>query len=195
MSATINAQVLHVVKTSSQWRSSSAVIPIGLLCVETTDDGRTLTKVGDGTHTYSQLEYVTVPIMTGATSVTAGSPGLVPQPEIGDQTKFLSGAGTWIEPANVLYNTTSGWNSQVTLLSKANTLYVYTDYKTTDGEDIPGFKVGNGNAYLIDLPFITDWIIPGLVTTEERNFWNNKVTADIDSNDSECLNLSKNMKE
>lgn len=34
-------------------------------------------------------------VMTGATSLTAGSSGLVPEPAIGDQDKFLRGDGTW----------------------------------------------------------------------------------------------------
>jgi hypothetical protein len=34
-------------------------------------------------------------IFVGATSVAPGSKGLVPQPQAGDDTKFLSGDGTW----------------------------------------------------------------------------------------------------
>lgn len=36
-----------------------------------------------------------VGVMQGATATTAGSAGLVPAPQIGDQTKFLKGNGTW----------------------------------------------------------------------------------------------------
>jgi hypothetical protein len=36
-----------------------------------------------------------VPVMTGATSSTAGSAGLVPAPSSGDQAKVLKGDGTW----------------------------------------------------------------------------------------------------
>jgi len=42
------------------------------------------------THTASQL-----PQLVGATSTVAGSSGLVPPPAIGDNSKFLSGDGTW----------------------------------------------------------------------------------------------------
>lgn len=45
---------------------------------------------------------------TGASSSTAGSAGLVPAPAAGDDTKFLSGDGTWSEPSNVLHLYTSG---------------------------------------------------------------------------------------
>ena len=54
-----------------------------------------------------------------------------------------------------LFNTKEGWNGQVGLVSEANTFYVYTNYKETeDGKMIPGMKIGNGDNYLIDLPFI-----------------------------------------
>lgn len=35
--------------------------------------------------------------MTGATATTAGAHGLVPAPAAGDEGKFLTGAGTWVE--------------------------------------------------------------------------------------------------
>ena len=71
-----------------------------------------------------------------------------------------------------------------------NCIYVYTDFKTEDGVNIPGFKIGTG-AYLVDIPFVTDWIEDGLVTNAEREFWNNKVTAILDQNNSELLYLTK----
>ena len=72
----------------------------------------------------------------------------------------------------VLFNTTSGWNSQTTLLSKANTIYVYTDYRTdSDDNNIAAIKIGDGLAYLIDLPILE------FVTNSERTSWNNKVSC------------------
>ena len=56
--------------------------------------------------------------------------------------------------------------------------------------NIPGFKIGTG-AYLVDIPFVTDWIEDGLVTNAEREFWNNKVTAILDQNNPELLYLTK----
>lgn len=38
---------------------------------------------------------VNIPVMTGAAAATAGALGLVPAPAAGDDTKFLSGDGTW----------------------------------------------------------------------------------------------------
>lgn len=65
-------------------------------------------------------------------------------------------------PFTVIYNTTNGWNSQPEFVPKSGTIIVYLDkysYKN-EGETVyvPGIKVSDGNAYLIDLPFITDRI-------------------------------------
>lgn len=55
----------------------------------------------------------------------------------------------------VLFGTTSEWNAQTGLVSEENKLYIYTDYKTDgDGNKLAGIKVGDGDAYLIDMPFI-----------------------------------------
>lgn len=51
--------------------------------------------------TYSASDWTilqnNVDTMSGATSSAAGARGLVPAPSAGDQSKFLSGAGTWQE--------------------------------------------------------------------------------------------------
>lgn len=82
----------------------------------------------------------------------------------------------------VYFNTTAGWAVQSGLIGQANTIYIYTDYQEDeDGNPIAGIKVGDGNAYLIDAPFldtiywehINDTDIH--VTPAEKEFWNNKV--------------------
>ena len=45
----------------------------------------------------------TYSVMKGATSSTAGTSGLVPQPAAGKQTSFLRGDGTWVVPTNTTY--------------------------------------------------------------------------------------------
>lgn len=82
----------------------------------------------------------------------------------------------------VLFNTTAGWSTQTTLVSDATTLYVYTDHqKDSGGNDIAGIKVGDGNAFVVDLPFIdavyAEHVQDGTIhiTDTERQFWNNKV--------------------
>ena len=55
----------------------------------------------------------------------------------------------------VYFNTVAGWAAQSSLVGQANTIYVYTDYQEDeDGNQIAGIKIGDGNAYLIDKPFL-----------------------------------------
>ena len=73
---------------------------------------------------------------------------------------------------------TETWNSQPELVAKKNVVYIYTDHHMDKhGRPVPGFKVGDGLSYLIDMPF----------TNEEREFWNNKVTTIISEVDNEEL--------
>lgn len=82
----------------------------------------------------------------------------------------------------VRFDTTANWNSQTTLVSEANTIYIYTDHGTSsEGYDIAGIKVGDGMAYVVDLPFIDEAVTEHIadsnihVTPAEKAFWNNKV--------------------
>lgn len=96
-------------------------------------------------------------------------------------------------------NTTEGWNRNPGYLPKKGEIVVYTDYIVRQddlGRDItyPGIKIGDGNAYLIDLPFVNDamryevlQILEGHVNNhiihvsqEDRDFWNNKLNYDLD---------------
>ena len=86
----------------------------------------------------------------------------------------------------VLYNTSEYWNSHPQLISKKGYLYVYSDYKQVDGQDVAGIKAGDGTSYLIDMPFIDKPLDAHIadtikhITNEERAFWNNKVRCFID---------------
>lgn len=82
----------------------------------------------------------------------------------------------------VYFNTTAGWAAQSGLVGQANTIYIYTDYQEDeDGNPIAGIKVGDGNAYLIDAPFLDTLYLEHIndtdihVTPAEKEFWNNKV--------------------
>lgn len=61
----------------------------------------------------------------------------------------------------VRYDSTAGWNAQQQLISVRGVIYIYSDHGsvTTESGDVlpvPGFKVGDGNSYLIDLPFASE---------------------------------------
>lgn len=91
-------------------------------------------------------------------------------------------------------NTTAGWNSNPQYLPKAGEICIYTDYATIKddlGNDIvcPGIKVGDGDSYLIDMPFVGDetrYLLLQQIRAHEQNmaihvsptdrtFWNNKL--------------------
>lgn len=82
----------------------------------------------------------------------------------------------------VLYATTATWNSQPLLVGKKGYIYIYSDYQVnSEGKKLAGMKVGDGNAYLIDNPFIDELYFEHIhdaivhIMPEEREFWNNKV--------------------
>lgn len=94
------------------------------------------------------------------------------------------------------HDTTENWNNASGFIPLAGEIIVYDDYKTIsyveDGEtktkNIPGIKIGSGNAYVQDLAFIDDDLRDRLinhinnqeihVTLGEKVFWNNKVNID-----------------
>lgn len=87
----------------------------------------------------------------------------------------------------VLYASTATWNSQPQLISRKGYIYIYSDYRQNEqGQNIAGFKVGDGSAYLIDMPFTEESLYEHIdntvihITQEEREFWNNKVRCFID---------------
>lgn len=87
---------------------------------------------------------------------------------------------------HVVYNTTAYWNSHRTLVSKKGYIYIYSDYmKDSNNNDIPGFKVGDGSSYLIDMPFVDELYLEHIrdnirhITQEERLFWNRKVRCQV----------------
>ena len=82
----------------------------------------------------------------------------------------------------VLSNTKLGWNSQPSLISEKDVIYVYTDYQQdSEGHNIPGIKIGDGQAYLIDIAFSDEAMMQHInnkdihVTPQQKQFWNNKI--------------------
>lgn len=107
---------------------------------------------------------------------------------------------------NVYSDTESNWNQQTTLVSEKGAVYIFTNHSYIEDQygniwPVPAIKIGDGNAYVVDLPFTSDYILKLLlnhtnnsgihVTLQEKQFWNNKVTAFVDNSDPEKLVLSK----
>ena len=97
--------------------------------------------------------------------------------------------------------TTEYWNSKPTLIGEKSHIYVYTDYTTitenNETKNVPNIKIGDGNAYLIDSPFVTTSIEELLqshidddikhITTSDREKWNGKVSCYIDDINNETI--------
>ena len=89
--------------------------------------------------------------------------------------------------AKVYYATTAVWNSQPDRLSEAGSLYVYSDYTQDEHQqNIPAVKVGDGLAYIVDLPFTSDILYDHVrnqvihVTQADKDKWNAKVRCYMD---------------
>ena len=106
----------------------------------------------------------------------------------------------------VYYDTTANWDAQRGLIGIKGAVYIYSDHEWLEddiGNRIPvaGIRVGDGSAYLNDLPFVTDAMTYTIVhhiadttvhvTPQEKAFWNNKVSSFLDRQEEETLILSK----
>lgn len=116
---------------------------------------------------------------------------------------IVSGNLTLQDLKIVSENTTSGWNATPDYIPKAGEICIYTDHAVIDDVVYYGIKIGDGLAYLIDLPFVgddvRDFVLQKLaehehnkvahVTSEDRAFWNNKLNYEINN---EELILNRN---
>ena len=99
-------------------------------------------------------------------------------------------------------DTTANWNAASGFVPLKGEIIIYTDYETENVEEngqtvvktIPNMKIGDGSAYVQDLPFVSQNLRDQLnahiqngdvhTTPIEKVFWNNKVNID----DSEEIN-------
>lgn len=100
----------------------------------------------------------------------------------------------------VKHDTTENWNNARGFIPLAGEVIVYDDYQVktwTEQEygetvvktkNIPGIKIGTGNAYVQDLGFVDEELRDKLLshinntelhtTLAEKLFWNNKINVD-----------------
>lgn len=116
---------------------------------------------------------------------------------------IVSGNLTLQDLKIVSENTTSGWNATPDYIPKTGEICIYTDYTVVDGVSYYGIKIGDGSAYLIDLPFVGEDVknlvmeklteheqdTVAHITSEERAFWNNKLNYEVSG---EELTLNRN---
>jgi len=93
-------------------------------------------------------------------------------------------------------DTTENWNNASGFVPLQGEVIIYTDYKTIEKEiggevkqvNVPAIKIGDGKAYVQDLPFAEEELRDKLmqhiedmdlhVTLGEKTFWNNKINVD-----------------
>ena len=100
-------------------------------------------------------------------------------------------------------DTTDGWTQRRKYVPFCGEIIVYSDRNVIDGMDYPGIKIGDGMAYVVDLPFVGQEIEMQImdllsghinnssihVTPDDKEFWNNKLNYMIDG---EKLILNRN---
>ena len=87
----------------------------------------------------------------------------------------LNGLGCETCPGRV-YHTMNEWARIPDFLSKKGVEYIYADYRTENGVNIPRIKYGDGVSSVSNLPFATMSI-----TDDDMEYWDSK--PDSDSND------------
>lgn len=79
----------------------------------------------------------------------------------------------------VAVKTSAEWAELTTLVSVKGEVYVYSDAgQDADGNPIPKVKIGDGFAYVVDLPFAAATDLR--ITDEDITNWNNKVSIRVD---------------
>ncbi len=114
----------------------------------------------------------------------------------------ISGSSNILNKPDHLGKVISGnkywWDTQIDLVGEKDTIYIYNDYQYYTKPDgtivyIPGIKIGDGNAYLIDTPFVDHAMMEHInnqdvhIKPEERAFWNDKVRAYYSDDDTLVL--------
>lgn len=99
--------------------------------------------------------------------------------------------------AKIYYDTSENWAQKTSLVSEKGSIYVWSDKYSSGGIPVPAMKVGDGLAYVVDLPFssepIDDHINNMMVHLSERDRWKleNSVCAEMSQVDQEELKLFK----
>jgi hypothetical protein len=86
--------------------------------------------------------------------------------------------------AKIYYDTTENWDKKPDLITESGSVYIYSDWgRDPVGRLIAGFKVGDGETRLLDLPFTDQMYADHIndtvshITQQERTDWNNKITC------------------
>ena len=100
-------------------------------------------------------------------------------------------------------DTTEGWNNKIMYVPSNGEIVIFSDRHVVEEVNYPGIKIGDGKAYVVDLPFFgddeTNYIVGLLndhindvsahVSNEDREFWNAKLNYETNG---EELILTRN---
>ena len=103
--------------------------------------------------------------------------------------------------SNIVIKTKEAWELFDKVKSQKGKIYVYAE-NDPNLNSSPLIKIGDGLAYICDLPFITDDLSKQLndhiqneqihISQIEREFWNNKITCYLSSENQEQIVFDKN---
>ena len=158
---TIKTRIQLKNDTEINWNKAKNFIPLR---------GEAIIYLADSTHPFSRLK------------VGDGTTPVIDLPFIDANS---------INGVNIQVKTVEEWNNNLNYTPFAGEIDIYLNYKYIIKNEtqigVSGIKIGDGNSYLVDLPFLGeveeifyDHINNNTVhiTAEERQFWNNKLNCE-----------------
>lgn len=201
MSTAVNVKIQIRRDTPENWEANNPVLAFGEFGFDT--ENRFL-KVGDGTSAWKDLPSIHVEgywtkeddlgnayITLDAQQTTISKAFEDVAVEVSNiKNDLATKANINPDVATIEFHTTEEWKAFNSTISTKNKFYIYTDHR----ENSPGVKVGDGTAYVGDLPFIDTQLDVHMadtvshITAEERNKWNTAITIRNDP-DEETLSF------
>jgi len=158
---TIKTRIQLKNDTEANWNKAKNFIPLR---------GEAIIYSTDSTHPFSRLK------------IGDGTTPVIDLPFIDSNS---------VNGINIQAKTTEEWNNKINYIPAEGQLIIYLNYRTIQKDDhnikIAGLKIGDGNSYLIDLPFLGEteqFVYEHInnttihISNEERQFWNNKINCD-----------------
>jgi len=170
---TIKTRIQLKNDTEANWNKAINFIPLkGEVIIYSADDTHPFSrlKVGDGNTTIINLPFIDANTLNGN---------------------------------RVFTDTATNWRAKPTFIPNLGDIIIFLDKETFVKDNktvtVPGIKVGDGDAYNLDLPFVGDEILEQLMdhifndsihtTSAEKSFWNNKINCnDVVVNETLILN-------
>lgn len=174
--------------TEAEWADKDPVLRLGEPALST---DKNKVKIGDGKKHWSQLEYTEYDVDE---ELDDSSTNPVQNKVIAETIETMRANMPKVEAKSTDY-----WNGAIGYVPAEGEIVIYNDYDTIEKEEggeiitvaIPGIKIGDGLAYVQDLPFIDEKLRDALIahvedvtahtTLAEKLFWNKKLNVDDES--------------